>query len=295
MKIFVTGATGFVGSVVVSELIRAGHEVTGLARSDKAAEALAAVGAKSHRGNLDDLDSLRAGASTADAVIHLGFNHDFTKYVENCEADGRVVRALDDALKGSNRLLVVTSVFTESNHPNRTNDETVPATVHHPRAITEAAADEVAATGVRVVVVRLPPAVHGHGDHSFIPGLIAVAREKGVSAYVGDGTNRWTAVHRLDAAVLYRLVVEKATESGRVHAIAEESVVFLEIAKAIGSRLNVPVVSKTADEAKEHFGLLALFLADDKPISSQWTRAKFGWTPIQPNLIDDINSDAYFP
>ncbi|KAH9115102.1 hypothetical protein AeMF1_010843 [Aphanomyces euteiches] len=295
MKIFVTGATGFVGSVVVSELIRAGHEVTGLARSDKAAEALAAVGAKSHRGNLDDLDSLRAGASTADAVIHLGFNHDFSKYLESCEADGRVVRTLGDALKGSNRLLVVTSVFTASNSPDRPNDETVTCPVGPPRAITEAVADEVAATGVRVVAVRLPPSVHGRGDGAFVPGLIAIAREKGVSAYVGDGSNRWSAVHRLDAAVLYRLVVEKATESGRVHAIAEESVAFRDIAEAIGSRLKVPVVSKTANEAKDHFGFLAQFVSMDRPVSSQWTRETFGWKPLQPSLIDDINSEAYFP
>ncbi|CAK4238301.1 unnamed protein product [Aphanomyces euteiches] len=244
VKIFVTGATGFVGSAVVQELLRAGHQVTGLARSQASADALTKAGANVHKGDLDDLDSLRAGEANADAVIHLGFNHDFSKYMENCAADGRAIRALGEFLVGSNRLLIVTSGMVANQSGDDTPDELVGVVPGvQPLGESEVAAEDVMASGVRVVIVRLPPSVHGEGDKGFIPLLISIAREKGVAAYVGSGDNRWPAVHRLGAAVLYRLVVEKSSESGRVHAIAHEGIPFREIAQVIAKAVNVPVVS----------------------------------------------------
>jgi len=296
MRVFVTGATGFVGSAVVAELIAAGHSVLGLARSDASAKSLLAAGAQVHRGDLDDLGSLRKGAATADGVIHTAFNHDFSKFKDNCEADRRVITALGDALAGSGRPLLVTS-GTGLLKPGRVSTEDdVPAAsaAPNPRVASEEAAAAVAARGVHVSVVRLPPSVHGDGDHGFVPILIRIARDKGVSAYMGDGENRWPAVHRLDAAALYRLVLEKASAGTRYHGAAEEGIAFREIAGVIGRRLNLPVVAKPDGEAAAHFGWFAHFAALDSPASSQRTRELLGWSPKQQGLIPDLDRASYF-
>jgi len=297
MRIFVTGATGFIGSAIVQELIAAKHEVLGLARSDAAAASLAAAGAHVHRGSLADLDSLQRGAAGADGVIHTAFNHDFSKFKENCETDRRVIAALGSALAGSERRLIITSgtglltpgrgrIGTEADAPSA-NSTAIP------RIASEEAA--AAARGARVSVVRLPPSVHGEGDHGFVPLLIKFARDKGVAAYVGDGRNRWPAVHRLDAAKLFRLAVEQGTAGARYHGVAEEGVPFRQIAGVIGRRLDVPVESLTPEEAASHFGWFAHFASLDSPASSQRTRQLLGWQPQQEGLIADINRDSYFP
>jgi nucleoside-diphosphate-sugar epimerase len=294
MKIFVTGATGFVGSAVVQELIDAGHQVLGLARSEASAKSLAAAGAQAHRGDLTDLESLRSGAAAADAVIHVGFNHDFSNYAAAVQTDTRAIEALGDALVGSDRRLVVTSgtLVLQRKGPLVTEDDTPdPA---FPRK-SEDAVLAVSSRGVNISVVRLPPSVHGDGDHGFVPRLISIAREKGASAYIGDGLNRWAAVHRLDAAHLYRLVVEKAPAGvSHYHGIGDEGIATREIAQAIGRRLNVPVVSKSREEATEHFTWLGHFFAMDGAASSQWTQKQLGWKPKQVGLIADLEQGSYF-
>ena len=287
MRVFVTGASGFIGSAVVDELIAAGHKVLGLARSDAAATSLIAAGADVHRGSLEDLDSLRSGAAAADAVIHTAFIHDFSKFQANCETDRRAIEAIGSALAGSDRPFIVTSGTGIARTPGRPTTEEDAPDSEIPRIASEQAAASVQALGVRVSVMRLPQ-VHDPLKQGLITYLIDVAREKGVSAYVGDGQNRWPAVHRLDAAHLYRLVLEKGSAGARYHAVDEEGVPLRDIAEVIGKHLNVPVVSKSHEEAADHFGWLAHFAAFDIPASSQWTQEQLGWRPRGPGLISDL-------
>jgi nucleoside-diphosphate-sugar epimerase len=290
MRVFVTGASGFIGTPIVRELIDAGHQVLGLARSEASAASIAAAGARVHRGDLEDLESLRSGASMADGVIHLAFIHDFSKYVENCEIDRRAIEAIGGVLAGSDRPLIVTA-GTAMLTPGRSgteDDAPVPSSAGVPRSASEEAAASIAARGVRVSIVRLPPSVHDREKLGLVSQLITLAHEKGVSAFVGEGINRWPAIHRLDAAHLYSLVLEKNAPGARYHAVAEEGVPLKEIAAVIGRRLNIPVVSKSPAEAFDHFGWLGPFMGIDLPVSSAKTQERLGWRPVQPDLISDL-------
>ena len=292
MRVFLTGATGFIGSALVPELINAGHQVLGLARSDAGAKSLIAAGAQVQRGDLEDLDSLRTGAEACDGVIHTAFIHDFSKFAENCEIDRRAVGALGAALAGSNRPLIVTS-GTGLVAPGRTATEQDRPSSQVPRVASEEATDALGLQGVRASVVRLPQ-VHDRVKQGLVTYLVAVAREKGVSAFVGEGLNRWPAVHVLDAVPVYRLALEKGTAGARYHAVAEEGVQLRDIAEAIGRGLKVPVVSMTPDEAAAHFGWLGLFVGGDIPASSAQTQKQLGWHPTaQPGLIEDLNNMRY--
>jgi nucleoside-diphosphate-sugar epimerase len=288
MRVFVTGATGFIGSAIVQELINAGHQVLGLARSETGARSLIAAGAQVHRGDLEDLESLRSGAATADSVIHTGFVHDFSRFKEVCEIDRRAIDALATPLAGSDRPLIVTSATGAAHTPGRLTTEDDAPNSPLPRIASEEAAASAAAQGVRVSVMRLPQ-VHDPLKQGLITSLIAVARDKGVSAYVGDGLNRWPAAHRLDVAHLYRLALEKGPAGARCHAVAEEGVPLREIAEAIGRGLKVPVVAKSPEEAGAHFGWLAHFAALDMPASSALTRERLGWRPTGGGLIADLD------
>ncbi|MDR5782644.1 SDR family oxidoreductase [Caballeronia sp. LZ065] len=294
MRIFLTGATGFIGSALVPELIAAGHQVIGMTRSDAGAQALADAGAEVHRGTLEDPASLRDGAAHADAVIHTAFDHDFSRFVENCEKDTRAIAALGEALKGSDRPLVITSGtgigigeqgglaredICNLKHPN-------------PRIASEIAGQALLEQGINVSVVRLPQ-VHDPFRQGLITPLIGIAREKGVCAYVGDGANRWPAGHRLDVARLYRLAVEKADRGARYHAVGEEGVSARDIMESLGRGMRLPVVSITPAEAKDHFGWMAMFIALDMPASSAQTQARLGWQPAGPTLLADLDQARY--
>ncbi|MGC1190429.1 MAG: SDR family oxidoreductase [Candidatus Binatus sp.] len=288
MRVFITGATGFIGSAIVQELIGAGHQVLGLARSEAAAKSLLAMGAQVHRGSLEDLESLRNGAASADGVIHCAFNHDFSQYQANCEADRRVIEAMGSVLIGSDRPFVVSAGVgaVTSSRPATENDACVPSSLL-PRSASEEAAMSLAQRGVRASVMRLPQ-VHNLEMQGLITLLVIIAREKRVSAYVGDGANRWPAAHRLDVAHLYALALEKGFAGARYHAIAEEGVPLRQIAEVIGRRLNLPIVSKSPAEAADHFGWMGFLVGADNLASSAITQERLGWQPVQPGLIADL-------
>ncbi|MGB7727200.1 MAG: SDR family oxidoreductase [Candidatus Acidiferrum sp.] len=292
MNVFVTGATGFIGSAVVRELLTAGHQVLGLARSDAGAKALLAAGAQVHRGDLEDLESLRSGAKSSDGVIHLAFNHDFSKFAANCEMDRRAVEALGSTLAGSDRPLVITSGTGMVRTPGRASTEEDAPNSSIPRVASEQAAAALASRGVRVSVMRLPQ-VHDTVKQGLIKYLIAVAREKGVSAHVGDGLNRWPAVHLLDCAHLYRLVLEKSSAGARYNAVTEEGVPLHEIAEVIGRGLKLPTISISREQAGEHFGWLAEFVGFDLPASGAMTQERLGWRPTGPGIISDLENMHY--
>jgi nucleoside-diphosphate-sugar epimerase len=302
MRIFVTGASGWIGSAVVPELIAAGHQVVGLARSDASADALVAAGADVHGGSLDDLDGLRRAAAASDGVIHLAFKHDVAfsgGFQEAAEADRRAVDVIGEALEGSNKPFVIAS-GTLGLAPGRVATEldghggpAVPGSGPHARAATAEHVLSLAASGVRSSVMRLSPTVHGDGDNGFMATIVGIARAKGVSAYIGDGANRWNAVHRLDAARLFRLALD-APAGSTLHAVADEGVSIREVAEVIGRHLDVPVVSIAPDQAAEHFSFLAAFLALDSPASSALTRDLLGWQPTEVGLIDDLEVGHYF-
>jgi nucleoside-diphosphate-sugar epimerase len=289
MRVFITGATGFIGTVVVQELIRAGHQVLGLARSEAGAKALATAGAQVHRGDLEDLESLRAGAAAADGVIHAAFVHDFAKFKENGQIDRRAIEAIGQVLAGSDRPFVVTS-GTLLVKPGQlaTEDMAVPHDSSIPR-VSEQTALSLIPKAVRASIVRLPQ-VHDRDKAGLVSFLIAIAREKGVSAYIGEGRNRWSAVHRLDVAPVYRLALEKGHAAATYHAVAEEGVPLRDIAEAIGRGLKLPVVSKSGDDATKHFGVLTTFVGMDGPASSALTQQRLGWHPTQPTgLLADLD------
>ena len=291
MRVFVTGATGFIGSATVQELLGAGHQVLGLARSEAAAQALVAAGAEAHLGALDDLASLRRGAAAADGVIHLAFNHDFSAYAAAGELDQRAIAALGSALAGSDRPLLVTSGLAGFNLGRPATETDTPT---YSLRQSEQAALALAAQGVRAMVVRLAASVHDRGDYGFVPTLINIARQKGASAYIGDGLNRWPAVHRLDAARLYRLALEQGTAGASYHGVADEGIALRDLATLIGRHLNVPVVAKSAEEADEHFGWIARFASLDLPGSSALTQQQLGWQPHHPSLLADLEQGHYF-
>jgi len=293
MRVFVTGASGWIGSAVVPELVGAGHTVLGLARSDEAAQAVAAAGAEVLRGSLDDLDRLEAGAAAADGVIHLAYHHDFSQMEEAAAADRRAIETMGRVLEGSGRPLLIASgtlglaadgVATEEDEPDP----------NFPRSAAAALTLALADRGVRPIVVRLPPTVHGDGDHGFVAILVQIARERGASAYIGEGINCWSAVHRLDAAVVYRLALDHAPARSVLHAVADEGVATRTIAEVIGRHLDLPVVSVSPEVAGEHFGWMAMMFGLDGTASSAVTRELLGWEPTHPGLVEDLELGHYF-
>ncbi|GAA5998684.1 SDR family oxidoreductase [Rhodotorula paludigena] len=301
MLVFVTGASGFVGTGVTKELLAHGYEVLGLARSAAAADKLRQLGAIVHEGSIDDYDSLKRGAQQADAVIHLAFKQDFENFWANCLQEGEVIKALGEALEGTNKPLIVTSgtaVLAGTRDPS----STAPITEHDPaptdmavmpRCISETASLAFSSRGVRVSVVRLPPSVHGRGDHASIPMLVDAARKAGAAGYIGEGNVVWPAVGRDDAAVLYRLALEKGDNGNIFHAVHDESVPFKSIAESIGKRMGLPVKSVKEDDAEAHFGVLAIFAKLSNPASAKWTSEKLGWHPKGTPLLEVINAGVY--
>jgi nucleoside-diphosphate-sugar epimerase len=296
MRVFVTGATGFIGSAIVQELVRAGHSVLGLARTDAGEDALRRAGVKAHRGDLTDTESLVAGAQKCDGVIHTAFIHDFSNIAAAGTTDRIAIEALGNALQNSGKPLVVASgvAHLKPGEVGTENDAPDPKTSASHRIASEVSTIALAQGGVRSSLLRLPPSVHGDGDHGFVPALIRVAREKGESAYVGDGLNRWPAVHRLDAARVFRLALERGLAGSRYHGVAEEGVPARDIAEVIGRRLQVPVVSKSRAQISEHFGWIGHFFAIDCPASSRQTQQALGWQATQPGLLADLDSPHYF-
>lgn len=294
MRVFLTGATGFIGSHLVPELLAAGHQVLGLTRSDAGAKALVEAGAEPHRGTLEDPDSLRAGAAKAEAVIHCAFDHDFSNFVANCEKDRSAIRALAEGLAGSAGPLVITSGTgmgaSEAGRP--ATEDVVDVDNPNPRVASELVGAEMSAAGVKVVVVRLPQ-VHDTRKQGLVSPFIDIARQKGLSAYVGEGLNRWPAAHVVDVATLYRLALEQGEAGERFNAVAEEGVTARDIATVVGKGLGVPVVSLSAEQASEHFGWLGFFVGMDLPASSAWTRRRLAWFPEGPGLITDLGQMDY--
>ena len=293
MRVFLTGATGFIGTALIPELLQHGHVVLGYARSDVGAEALHRLGASVHRGDLEDLDALRRGAEQADGVVHCGFVHDFSRFAENCAIDARAIDALGDVLAGTGKPLVVTSGIPGTPDRITTEDDDPPTGSPMPR-VSEPRALAAAARGVRASVIRLPQ-VHDRDKAGLVPFLIGVAKQKGVSAYVGEGQNRWAAAHRFSTPSLYRLALEQGAAGARYHAVEEEGITLKAIAESIGRGLKVPVISVSADEAAAHFGALGRFASMSNPASSALTRQRLGWAPgTHPGLIDDLDhSTAY--
>jgi len=292
MRVFVTGATGFIGSAVVSELVAAGHQVLGLTRSDEGAKALADAGVQAHRGDLEDLESLRSGAAASDAVIHTAFRHDWSRFAESCELDKRAIEAIGAVLQASSRPFIVTSgVGVAQGRAATEDDPPLSASSSLPR-VSEVTAVALLDRGVFASVMRLPQ-VHDTLKQGLVTALIAIARQKGVSAYVGDGQNRWPAAHVVDVARLYRLALEKGVAGARYHAVAEEGVRLKEIATAIGRGLNVSVTSVSPEEAQEHFGFFGFFAGRDSPVSSAQTREQLGWNPTGSSLLADLENMRY--
>lgn len=294
MRIFLTGATGFIGSRIVPELIAAGHRVLGMTRSESGAQALLAAGAEVHRGQLEDLESLRAGAAQADAVIHTAFDHDFSKFVANCEKDRDAIRALGSALVGTDRPLLITSGtgIGSPGHGQLAREDVFNSDHPNPRTLTEITGNELLGQGIAVSVVRLPQ-VHDPVKQGLITPLLDITRAKGVSAYVGDGQNRWPAAHVLDVARLYRLAIEQCKPGTRYNAVAEEGITARAIAEALGEGLGIPVRSIDASEAPAHFGWMAPFMTMDLSASSEWTRQALGWHPTGPTLLEDLKRMDY--
>lgn len=294
MRVFLTGATGFIGSRIVPELLAAGHQVIGMTRSNAGERSLRAAGAEVHRGTLEDLDSMRAGAARADAVIHTAFDHDFANFVANCEKDKRVIDALGSVLKGSPRPLIITSGtgMGAVNHSGMATEDVFNANNPNPRAASEIAGNVLLEAGVNVAVVRLPQ-VHDPVKQGLISPYVDLSRAKGKVAYLGEGKNRWPAAHVLDVAKLYRLAMEKGEAGERYNAVAEEGIAVRDIANVVGAGLQLPVVSLSQEEAAEHFGWLGMFVGMDLPASSAWTRERLGWHPTGPGLIDDLKRMNY--
>ena len=294
MRVFLTGATGFIGSRIVPELLAAGHHVIGMTRSDAGAQSLSAAGAEAHHATLEDLESIRAGAAKADAVIHTAFDHDFSQFLANCDKDRRVIEALGSVLKGSDRPLLITSGtgMGAVNHSGMAKEDVFNANNPNPRAASEIAGNVLLDAGVNVSVVRLPQ-VHDPVRQGLVSPYIDIARAKGKVAFVGEGRNRWPAAHVLDVAKLYQLALDKGKAGARYHAVAEEGIAARDIAEVVGAGLQLPVVSLSPEEAKEHFGWLAMFIGMDLPASSAWTREVLGWHPTGPGLIADLKQMDY--